>query len=135
MGRCTTFSWTAEWGPFPPLQFCLPCLPIYFPVVLDSLNLSPNFRSLSMQCCGIAEGPCLCYFFNLGVSFSLLSESLFDFCKQFPVFDGQCGSLFPRVLPPPPHISVRAFTSLSPLWLLSSLRAVIVSYTFGYQCL
>lgn len=56
-------------------------------------------------------------------------------CKQFPVFDGQCGSVFPRALPPPSPISVTAFTSLMPLCLVSTLRAEIVSYTFVYQCL
>lgn len=66
------------------------------------LLLSVHFPTylLGLQVCYAVVALRICSLFNFGLAFLLLSESLFYFCKQFPVLVGQrdlsfCGPFHP----------------------------------------
>ena len=82
MGRCSTFSRTAEGGPFPPLQFGLPLLLIYFHIALDSLGISPSFRSLKMALGLLSFQPWI-VFLTLDCLFLCFVNLYFTFVNRF----------------------------------------------------
>lgn len=88
---------------------------------------------LGLRVCYAVVALRICSLFNFGLAFLLLSESLFYFCKQFPVLVGQ-RSLFLRALPPPSEVSATASQVLHPYCLLRGLRAEIISQTFVCKC-
>ena len=73
-----------------------------FPIISCSSGQSGYPIQLSDLGCAVVSLRALAcaIFLTLGFLFPLLSESLFYFCKQFPVFFGLCGSFFSRALHP-----------------------------------